>query len=72
MLKAIVEDGKNRPVQLNADTLLKQVEQQAAGELAQAKQMLDKGKTNEASMMLTKLVSRIMPAPRPPPKQPAC
>jgi TolA-binding protein len=56
LLKAIVEDGKNRPVQLNADTLLKQVEQQAAGELAQAKQMLDKGKTNEASMMLTKLV----------------
>jgi TolA-binding protein len=56
LLKAIVEDGKNRPVQLNADALLKQVEQQAAGELAQAKQMLDKGKTNEASMMLAKLV----------------
>lgn len=56
LLKAILDDGKGRPVQTNAATLLKQVEQQAAGELAQAKQMLDKGKTNEASAMLTKLV----------------
>jgi thioredoxin-like negative regulator of GroEL len=56
LLKAIVEDGKNRPVQVNAGLLLKQVEQQAAGELAQAKQMIDKGKTHEASDMLTRLV----------------
>jgi thioredoxin-like negative regulator of GroEL len=56
LLKAIGEDGKARPIQVNAATLLKQVEQQAAGELAQAKKMLDKGKTNEASAMLTRLV----------------
>jgi thioredoxin-related protein len=56
LLKTIVEDGKSRPVQVNAANLLKQVEQQAAGELAQARQMLDKGKTTEASTMLTKLV----------------
>jgi thioredoxin-like negative regulator of GroEL len=56
LLKAIVEDGKNRPVQVNSEILLKQVEQQAAGELASAKQMLDKGKSNEASMLLAKLV----------------
>ena len=56
LLKAILEDGKTRPVQVNADALLKQVEQQAAGELAQAKQMLDRGKTTEAGAMLAKLV----------------
>jgi tetratricopeptide (TPR) repeat protein len=56
LLKAIMEDGKARPVQINAGLLLKQVEQQAAGELAQVKQMIDKGKNNEATALLTKLV----------------
>jgi thioredoxin-related protein len=56
LLKTIVEDGKGRPVQINAAALLQQLEQQAASELAQAKQMLDKGKANEASAVLTKLV----------------
>ena len=56
LLKAILDDGKSRPVQLNAAVLLKQVEQQAYTELAQAKTMLDKGKTYEASALLTKLV----------------
>jgi thioredoxin-like negative regulator of GroEL len=56
LLKAILEDGKTRPVQVNAAKLLEQVEQQAAGELAQAKQMLDRGHANEASALLTKLV----------------
>jgi thioredoxin-like negative regulator of GroEL len=56
LLKAIVEDGKNRPVQVNAGLLLKKVEQQAADELTQAKQLLDRGNANEASAMLTKLV----------------
>jgi TolA-binding protein len=56
LLKAILEDGKNRPVQSNAEILLKQIEQQAASELAQARQMLDRGKTNQASTMLAKLV----------------
>ncbi|HYV38379.1 MAG TPA: thioredoxin family protein [Gemmataceae bacterium] len=56
LLKTILEDGKTRPVQVNAANLLQQLEQQAAAELAQAKQMLDKGKTNEASAVLTKLV----------------
>ena len=56
LLKTILEDGKSRPVQVNAGNLLKQVEQQAATELAQAKQMLDLGRTTEASTMLAKLV----------------
>jgi TolA-binding protein len=56
LLKAILDDGKTRPIQVNANTLLQKVEQQAADELAQAKQMIDKGKTNEATAMLAKLV----------------
>ncbi len=56
LLKTIVEDGKSRPVQVNAASLLRQVEQQAAGELAQAKKMLDTGRANEASAVLTRLV----------------
>jgi TolA-binding protein len=56
LLKTILDDGKSRPVQVNAATLLKQVEQQAAAELAQAKQQMDSGNTSGASAMLTKLV----------------
>jgi thioredoxin-related protein len=56
LLKAILEDGKSRPVQVSSANLLKQVEQQAAGELTRAKQMIDLGRTGEASGMLTKLV----------------
>jgi thioredoxin-related protein len=56
LLKAIVEDGQNRPVQANASALLKGIEQQAAGELAAAKQMLDTGRTTDASALLTRLV----------------
>jgi TolA-binding protein len=56
LLRTILEDGKTRPVQINAAAVLQQLEQQAASELASAKQMLDKGKTAEASTVLTKLV----------------
>lgn len=56
LLKSIVEDGKNRPVQVNAATLLKNVEQQAATDLAQAKSMMDKGQSTEASALLMRLV----------------
>jgi thioredoxin-related protein len=56
LLQAILDDGKNRPVQVNAGTLLKQVEQQAATELAQAKSLLDRGKSDEASVKFTSLV----------------
>jgi len=56
LLKAILEDGKSRPVQVSSANLLKQVEQQAAAELSQAKQMVDLGRTTEASAVLAKLV----------------
>ena len=56
LLRAITEDGKARPVQVQAGNLLKQIEQQASAELANAKQMLDRGNGPEASALLTKLV----------------
>jgi thioredoxin-like negative regulator of GroEL len=56
LLKSITEDGKDRPVQLKAAQLLKDLEQQAAGRLARARQLDDKGQANEAINALTELV----------------
>jgi thioredoxin-related protein len=48
LLKGIVEDGKERLVQAKARQLIQEVEQQAAEQLAAAKQKADKGQTAEA------------------------
>ncbi len=48
LLKNIVDDGKDRPVQGKARQLIQEVEQQAAEQLAAAKQKADKGDTAEA------------------------
>lgn len=48
LLKNIVEDGKARPIQVNAQKLLAELEQQVASRLDQAKQLRDKGQANEA------------------------
>jgi len=56
LLKGIVEDGKNRPVQQKARKSLDDIEQQAAGQLAKAKQMNDKGQAQEAVKLMTELV----------------
>jgi thioredoxin-like negative regulator of GroEL len=56
LLKGILEDGKTRPVQLKASQLFKDLEQQAAGRLAQARQLNDKGQTAEAMDTLTEMV----------------
>jgi TolA-binding protein len=56
LLRAILEDGKSRPVQANAAYMLKRVEQQAAHDLTVAKQTLDRGQTQEASALLGKVV----------------
>jgi tetratricopeptide (TPR) repeat protein len=56
LLKAVTEDGKARPVQLKAAQLLKDLEQQAAGRLAHARQLNDKGQTTEALDTLTETV----------------
>jgi len=56
LLKSIVEDAKGRPVQLKAAQLLKSLEQQAAGRLAHARQLNDRGQTAEAMDTLTETV----------------
>jgi thioredoxin-related protein len=56
LLKSIVEDGKNRPIQLKARQLLADLEQQAAGRLVRAKEMDDRGQTAEAINALSDLL----------------
>jgi thioredoxin-related protein len=56
LLKSIVQDGKERSVQLKARQLLQDLEQQAAGRLARARQLADKGQTSEAIDTVTELV----------------
>jgi thioredoxin-like negative regulator of GroEL len=56
LLKNVVQDGKDRPVQVKARQLLADLEQQAAGRLARARQLADKGETTEAIDTVTELV----------------
>jgi thioredoxin-like negative regulator of GroEL len=56
LLKNVVQDGRNRPVQLKARQLLEDLEQQAAGRLARARLLADKGETTEAIDTTTELV----------------
>src|SRR5262249_46537370 len=54
--KSITEDNKDRPIQIRARQHLKDLEQQAAGQLARAKQLDDKGQTTEAMSSLSELL----------------
>ena len=56
LLKGVLEDGKSRPVQDKARQVLAEIEQQAAGRLARAKQMDDRGQSLEAADVLTGLL----------------
>jgi thioredoxin-related protein len=56
LLKSITEDGLNRPVQAKSRELLKDLEQQAAGKLARAKQLDEKGQTTEAINTVSELL----------------
>jgi thioredoxin-like negative regulator of GroEL len=56
LLRGVLEDGKDRPVQHKARALLKDLEERAAGRLKQARQLTDKGKAAEATNTLTDLV----------------
>jgi thioredoxin-related protein len=56
LLRNVVQDGKDRPVQVKAKQLLQDLEQQAAGRLARARQLADKGQTTEAIDTMTELV----------------
>lgn len=58
LLKAVVEDGKDRPVQGKAKQVLEEVEQQAAGRLVRVKQLQDKGQYQDATDLLSELISR--------------
>jgi thioredoxin-like negative regulator of GroEL len=60
LLKGIVEDDRGRPIQVKARQLLGELEQQAAGRLARAKQLEDKGQATEAVDQLTELL-RVYP-----------
>jgi tetratricopeptide (TPR) repeat protein len=60
LLKAITEDGKNRPVQTKARQLLGEVEQKAAERLARAREFDSQGQALEATETLTDLL-RIYP-----------
>jgi thioredoxin-like negative regulator of GroEL len=56
LLKAITEDGQNRAIQAKARQLLADLEQLAAGRLARAKQMDEKGQTSEAINSVSELI----------------
>jgi thioredoxin-related protein len=56
LLRSVIEDKGDRPVQVKARQVLSDLEQQAAGQLARAKQHLDKGQTEEGMARLTELV----------------
>jgi thioredoxin-related protein len=58
LLKDVVEDGKDRPVQVRARKLLQDLEKQAAERARRAQQLADKGKTAEAIAAATE-VSRV-------------
>jgi thioredoxin-related protein len=57
LLKNIVEDGRDRPVQARARQLLQEVEQQAAERLARGRKLADQGQVREAVEVLTEMVS---------------
>ncbi len=59
-LKTILEDGKGRPVQTNAEKLMKELEQKAGERLARAKELQEKGKSTEAIEALSETM-RVFP-----------
>jgi thioredoxin-like negative regulator of GroEL len=56
LLRGVIEDGKDRPVQVKARQLLKDLEKQAAARLARARQLHDRGQTSEAIETITELL----------------
>jgi thioredoxin-like negative regulator of GroEL len=56
LLKHILEDNGQKPIQAKARQLVQDLEQQAEGRLARAKQLVDRGQTTEAMETLTELV----------------
>jgi hypothetical protein len=63
LLLKIVEDGKDRPVQLEAKKLWQKLEDQAAGRNTAARELADRGKVNEAVQHVAETV-RLYPGTR--------
>lgn len=55
LLHGIVEDGKDRPVQVRARELLQDLEQQASGRCLRAREQFEKGQVDEAISTLNEL-----------------
>ena len=55
LLRNVVEDGKERPVQVKARKMLQDLEKQAGERAAQAKELVTKGKTSEAIAVINEL-----------------
>lgn len=60
LLKGVVDDGKDRPIQARARQLLQDLEQQAGARLSHARRLADKGQASEAADVLTRL-ARVYP-----------
>jgi len=58
LLKAILEDGKDRPVQTKSKSVLDEIEQQASGRLVRVTKLQDQGQHAEAMDLVTELLSR--------------
>jgi tetratricopeptide (TPR) repeat protein len=56
LLRNVVEDGKDRPVQVKARQVLQELEQQAADRFAKAREMVDRGKVSDALEAVNDLV----------------
>jgi thioredoxin-like negative regulator of GroEL len=56
LLRRVLQDGKTRPVQEKARQLMGTIEKQAAGRMARARQLNDKGQTTEAVAALAEVV----------------
>jgi thioredoxin-like negative regulator of GroEL len=56
LLKNVTQDGKERTVQVKAKQVLQDLEQQAAGRLARAKALHDRGQSTDAAEALTDLL----------------
>ena len=56
LLKNVLEDGRERPIQRKAREMLQELEQQAASRYARARQLAEKGLSTEASEIVTDLV----------------
>jgi tetratricopeptide (TPR) repeat protein len=58
LLKGVLEDGKDRPVQAKAKSVLDEIDQQAAGRLVRVRQLQDRGQYDAAMDLLAELMSR--------------